>query len=177
MSIRHIRLHTVPASPWKNGAGTTRLLTEQPEWRLSVASITRPAPFSSFAGLFRQMGLLTGNGVRLLPVSGAPPLVLDQPGGVIRFSGNLPLTGAPLNGPVDVLNLMRPANRTGPDLTAITPENLPSDALLGFIAVDGYWDVTTKEQHYRLAPGDILLSEIPFKLTVLKAGQIAYAIT
>ncbi|AHK71157.1 hypothetical protein AD931_05205 [Gluconobacter oxydans] len=177
MSIRHIRLPTVPASPWKNGAGTTRLLTEQPEWRLSVASITRPAPFSSFAGLFRQMGLLTGNGVQLLPVSGGPPLLLDQPGGVIRFSGDLPLTGAPLDGPVDVLNLMRPANRTGPDLTAITPENLPSDALLGFIAVDGYWDVTTKEQHYTLAPGDILLSEIPFELTVLKAGQIAYAVT
>ncbi|MQR99728.1 HutD family protein [Gluconobacter aidae] len=177
MSIRHIRLPIVPASPWKNGAGTTRLLTEQPEWRLSVASITQPARFSSFAGLFRQMGLLTGNGVRLFPVSGAPPLLLDQPGSVIRFSGDLPLTGAPLNGPVDVLNLMRPANRTGPDLTAITPKNLPSDALLGFIAIEEHWDVMAEKQHYMLAPGDILLSEVPFELIILKAGQIAYAVT
>ncbi|WP_215746325.1 MULTISPECIES: HutD family protein [Gluconobacter] len=176
MTLRHIRLHSVLASPWKNGAGTTRLLTEQPEWRLSVASITRPAPFSSFAGLFRQMGLLAGNGVRLLPVSGAPPLLLDQPGGVIRFSGDLPLTGVPLDGLLEVLNLMRPANRTGPNLTAITPENLPSGALLGFIAVDGHWDVMTGQQHYTLAAGDILLSEIPFELTILKAGQIAYAV-
>ena len=176
MSMRHIHLHTVPASPWKNGAGTTRLLIEQPEWRLSVASITRSAPFSSFTGLFRQMGLLTGNGVRLHPVSGAPPLLLDQPGSVIRFSGELPLTGAPLNGPIEVLNLMRPANRTGPDLTAVTSEDLPSDGLLGFVVAEGHWEVMAGEQHYTLAPGDILLSETPFKLTVLKAGQIAYAI-
>lgn len=176
MTVRHIRLHTVPANPWKNGAGTTRLLTEQPEWRLSVASITRPAPFSSFAGLFRQMGLLTGSGVRLLPVSGTSPLLLKQPGDLIRFNGDLPLTGAPLDGPVEVLNLMRPDDSTGPNLTAIRPENLPSDPLLGFIAVQGHWDVMANQERYTLAPGDILLSEVPVELTILKAGQIAYAI-
>ncbi|EHH69601.1 hypothetical protein GMO_09090 [Gluconobacter morbifer G707] len=167
----------MPDIPWKNGAGTTRLLTEQREWRLSVASIARPAPFSVFEGLIRQMGLLKGQGVRLLPTSGAPPLLLDQAGGLIQFGGDLPLTGMPLHGPVEVLNLMRPDRSTGPNLITITPENPPSGALSGFIAVRGHWDVMAGQQRYTLTPGDSLLGDVPFEITVLKAGQIAYAVS
>lgn len=177
MTLRHIRLNSVAGTLWKNGAGTTRLLIERPEWRLSVATISRAAPFSSFPGLFRQMGLLAGNGVRLLPASDTPPLVLGQLGDRIQFDGTLPLTGTPLDGPVEALNLMRPADRNGPNLITITPENPPAGSLRGFIPVTGEWNVLTHQQHDTLAPGDIFLSETPFELAILKPGQIAYGIS
>ncbi|MBF0889439.1 MULTISPECIES: HutD family protein [Gluconobacter] len=177
MTLCHIRLNSLPGTLWKNGAGITRLLIERPEWRLSVATISRVAPFSSFPGLFRQMGLLAGNGVRLLPTSDTLPLVLGQLGDLIQFDGTLPLTGMPLDGPVEVLNLMRPVDRNGPNLITITPGNPPAGSLRGFIPVTGEWNVLTHQQHDTLAYGDVFLSELPFKLTILKPGQIAYGIS
>lgn len=177
MTLRHIRLNSVPCTFWKNGAGTTRLLIERPDWRLSVATISRAAPFSSFPGLFRQMGLLTGDGVRLLPPTGALPLLLDQHGDLLRFSGDLPLTGTPLNGSVNVLNLMRSCDRSGPNLISIKQDTLPSNVLLGFMPVEGQWDVMTGGRQYTLAPGDMLLDEAPFELSILTPGQIAYGIS
>ncbi len=58
------------AQPWRNGAGTTHELVRVPlgaefALRVSVAEITRPAPFSSFAGYRRHLYLLDGGPVTL----------------------------------------------------------------------------------------------------------------
>jgi len=72
-------LATVPPTPWKNGGGATRELACWPsgagmhdfEWRVSVATIAAPGPFSAFAGVDRQIMLLDSDGVHLRAPVGA----------------------------------------------------------------------------------------------------------
>lgn len=87
---------------WANGAGTTvelvaleesaDLTPGLPRWRLSVASLERPAPFSPLPGLHRRFlpvggdVVLTVDGVRTpVPAGGALAVALEPSGGVGRF--------------------------------------------------------------------------------------------
>jgi environmental stress-induced protein Ves len=73
MSLDYFDLAAVPPAPWKNGGGSTRELACWPPgagmddlgWRVSVATIAAPGPFSAFAGVDRQIMLLEGDGVQL----------------------------------------------------------------------------------------------------------------
>lgn len=66
-------LSSLPATPWKNGGGTTREIATHPPgagfgdfaWRLSVADVERDGPFSAFPGVDRTIVLLRGAGMRL----------------------------------------------------------------------------------------------------------------
>ena len=69
--MQRFDLAAVPPTPWKNGGGHTRELACWPpgagmdgfEWRVSVATIAAPGPFSAFAGVDRQIMLLAGVGL------------------------------------------------------------------------------------------------------------------
>lgn len=68
--LRLIRIADVPATPWRNGGGSTRELLAWPSadnWavRLSVAEIARDGPFSTYPGVDRLFAVLCGIGVRL----------------------------------------------------------------------------------------------------------------
>ncbi|WP_185446235.1 HutD family protein [Kribbella qitaiheensis] len=53
-AVRVLRPELVEAIAWRNGAGTTRELVDDPAgWRLSVAELERNAAFSEFEGLDR----------------------------------------------------------------------------------------------------------------------------
>lgn len=62
------RLAQSPAVPWKNGGGTTREIAVFPPgagledflWRLSLADVAAPGPFSAFAGIDRVLALQEG---------------------------------------------------------------------------------------------------------------------
>ena len=68
-----LALSSLPATPWKNGGGTTREIAAFPPgaglddfgWRLSVAEVERDGPFSVFSGVDRTIVLLDGAGMRL----------------------------------------------------------------------------------------------------------------
>jgi len=57
--------------PWKNGGGLTREIVREPpeptafDWRLSLATIDSPGPFSAFDGYRRTLVLVRGAGVEL----------------------------------------------------------------------------------------------------------------
>jgi environmental stress-induced protein Ves len=59
--------------PWKNGGGLTREILKMPQaadavafdWRLSLATIERPGPFSAFEDYDRTLVLVQGAGVEL----------------------------------------------------------------------------------------------------------------
>src|SRR5580704_1106020 len=59
------------AVPWKNGGGVTREVLRVPpeptafDWRLSLATIDSPGPFSCFDGYQRTLALVRGPGVEL----------------------------------------------------------------------------------------------------------------
>jgi hypothetical protein len=63
-------LSDAPPIPWKNGGGLTRELMVWPDaqswfWRMSVATLARSGPFSTFDGVERWFAVLTGAGVQL----------------------------------------------------------------------------------------------------------------
>lgn len=101
---------TRPETPWKNGGGITRLVASAPGrarefgWRLSLADVSMAGPFSCFPGISRLMGILQG---RLqLDVEGLPPATLQPGDPAFAFPGDAPAHGAPLDGPVQDINLM-----------------------------------------------------------------------
>ncbi len=74
-------------------------------WRVSVAHIDQPGPFSDFAAYNRIMVLLRGGGVALKFSNGEERLLRDV-GDVARFDGALATQCELLDGPCVDLNLM-----------------------------------------------------------------------
>ncbi|WP_405875487.1 HutD family protein [Streptomyces sp. NBC_00005] len=110
-ALRVIRTATLEPQPWANGRGRTREIhcepaTGTPEtitWRLSLADIEEPGPFSQFPGMERHL------------LSAAPvPLQLSVDGVVhdlrhtqsVSFSGDSDVVTTAVDGRAQALNLM-----------------------------------------------------------------------
>jgi environmental stress-induced protein Ves len=132
--VRHLRFDDYRVTPWKNGNGVTREIASAavsvgsalvgsasvgsaligsgtpPDWRISMATVTEDAPFSSFPGVVRTLGVVEGAGIELT-VEGHSRLigVGDEPA---VFAGDVPTSARPLDGPVLDLNLMVNPSRT-----------------------------------------------------------------
>jgi hypothetical protein len=91
--------------PWKNGGGRTLQLAIHPpgatlenfDWRVSIATVERSGPFSSFPGCTRALMLLDGDGFEL-DIAGRR-VVLDKPLEPVTFSGDEPVSCRLLGGP------------------------------------------------------------------------------
>lgn len=115
-------------SRWRNGAGWTRQILALPsrpdapaergglmpmeappdtDWdlRLSIAEIDVPAAFSVFPGVERELLLLSGEGLRL-EFDDGEKVDLLPPHQRARFGGARGVIGIPLDGQVQVFNLM-----------------------------------------------------------------------
>jgi environmental stress-induced protein Ves len=95
---------------WKNGLGWTREVVRWPDrddwdWRLSIAEVDKPGPFSSFPGVERELVLLSGEGMRLHFEDGESVELLP-PHGRHRFAGERALSAELLSGPTQDFNLM-----------------------------------------------------------------------
>ncbi len=134
MSQQVIRANQQTRMRWSNGAGWTREIHAEPvaaetaaavavgtvaprstdvawRWRLSIAEIETPAPFTVLPGIERETLLVHGAGLRLSAmVAGehatAATVDLLPPQGRHRFAGEQALLGTPLDGPCHLLNLM-----------------------------------------------------------------------
>lgn len=114
MSPTIIDLRETAAQPWKNGAGLTREMAIGPidasfadfDWRISVAEITRDAPFSAFPGIDRCIVLLQGRGMQLSSEDGAIDIRLDTPFNPFRFAGEVPMRAALIDGGCTDFNVM-----------------------------------------------------------------------
>jgi len=97
--------------PWKNGGGWTREILKVPadanafDWRLSLATIERPGPFSSFEGYDRTLILVRGAGVEL-DFGPNGRTVLSSPGQLAAFDGAWATQCALIDGTCSDLNLM-----------------------------------------------------------------------
>ena len=111
MTARLIDLDRLPASPWKNGGGSTRQLAIAPDdaglenfaWRISCARVSGAGPFSTFPGIQRSLALLEGE-LMLQRESGTT--TLRAGGEPLAFSGEEAISATPLAGKVLDLNLM-----------------------------------------------------------------------
>lgn len=97
--------------PWKNGGGMTREILRSPpestafDWRLSLATIDSPGPFSAFEGYHRTLVLVRGAGVELnFGAQGRSKL--NSVGQMVSFDGAWQTSCTLLDGPSTDLNLM-----------------------------------------------------------------------
>lgn len=111
-----MQVHLIPANEyrrvrWKNGLGWTREILRWPEdaedwdWRLSIAEVDQPGPFSAFPACERELVLLSGEGMRLVFDDGKTVDLLP-PYGRHRFDGEAGLRAELVAGPTQDFNLI-----------------------------------------------------------------------
>ncbi len=159
MTLEFFDLATVPATPWKNGGGCTRELACWPPasaaaggmdsfgWRVSVATIAAPGPFSAFAGVDRQIMLLGGDGVHLTS-SGWQHMLAErwQP---FAFSGDEAVDCTMLGGTSTDFNLMLRRGAWKGTLQGLRSEPPPTGAGLCMV-LQGQWQAVQAEQSARV---------------------------
>jgi uncharacterized protein len=97
--------------PWKNGGGLTREILKVPadaetfDWRLNLATVGAPGPFSAFDGYDRALALVRGAGIEL-DFGPHGQISLRSPGELARFDGAWATDGALIDGPSTDLNLI-----------------------------------------------------------------------
>jgi uncharacterized protein len=125
-TCKRFDLRDIPPQPWKNGAGITREIAVSPagaspeafDWRISVAEVSRDAPFSAFPGIDRCIVLLQGSGMLLHGADGGLVHRLDRRHEPFHFSGDLPLDATLLGVASADFNVM---TRRGRFCAEVTP--------------------------------------------------------
>ncbi|KAA0596517.1 environmental stress-induced protein Ves [Azospirillum lipoferum] len=124
--------------PWKNGGGVTTELAVEPAadgrfvWRVSIADVVEPGPFSAFPGYDRLIAVVEGEGMRL-SVDGEPPVERRRLDPAFAFPGEAPVWCEPIAGPIRDVNLILDrASATGvlTLLAGLTVHRAAGDALL-----------------------------------------------
>jgi environmental stress-induced protein Ves len=110
--MRIVRAADYRRMPWKNGGGSTTEVAIAPahatldnfDWRVSLAHVATPGPFSRFPGIDRTLAVIEGQGIHLT-VAGAT-VTLDRGAPPYFFPGDIEVSAALIDGPIDDLNVM-----------------------------------------------------------------------
>lgn len=170
----------LPATPWKNGGGTTREIVCQPpgadmdsfDWRVSIATIAAAGPFSAFPGVDRVIMLLDGAGVHLQ--GDGVDHRLDTLGQPFAFSGEVALGCELLGGASTDFNVMVRRGRVQAAVRLLTAaEDISASSGL-LLALRGSWQVGD----VACAPGHGLWWDTPvqFSATPLTADALLVAV-
>lgn len=164
--VEFFDLAQVASVPWKNGGGSTRELACWPpgagmdgfEWRVSVATIAVPGPFSAFPGVDRQIMLLQGDGVQLRSPQaphGGWTHALDQRWVPFSFAGDVPVDCTLLGGTSTDFNLMlRRGAWTGAMHVVHSVQSVPTQHGAGLcLVLAGAWRWGSGSGARTLAPG------------------------
>lgn len=149
MTVHRFSRANAPATPWKNGGGSTCEIASWPpgstledfDWRVSIATIAASGPFSVFPGVDRTLMLLDGDGMKLK--GDGVHALLDTPYEPFEFSGDVAVDCTLLGKPSSDLNVMCRRDRYRAEVRVV--EDLPvalerSDR--GFLmSLDGHWRV------------------------------------
>jgi environmental stress-induced protein Ves len=109
--MKILRASSSRSVPWKNGGGMTREILREPaepaafDWRLSLATVDSPGPFSAFDGYHRTLVLVTGAGVELNFAQHGTSR-LSTPGQIVSFDGAWQTSCTLLDGSSTDLNLI-----------------------------------------------------------------------
>ena len=113
-----LRASTYRRTPWKNGGGETMVIAISPldsnldtfDWRLSMATVRRDGPFSTFAGIDRTVCILDGAGIQL-SVADEPARRLKEASPPFSFSGDAAAHSRLIDGAVTDFNVMTRRDR------------------------------------------------------------------
>ncbi len=161
MSLRHFSRDALPATPWKNGGGTTQEIACWPEdaalsdfgWRVSIATIAAAGPFSVFRGVDRIIMLLAGDGVHLRSSDGCIHHRLDLPHRPFAFSGDAAVDCTLLGGASSDFNVMTRRGQWSAEVRVLDRASSIAAAPHGvLLALRGEWGLnadgaTCRENH------------------------------
>jgi environmental stress-induced protein Ves len=181
MSLRIQRFDEHRKMPWKNGLGITREVISRPasdgsggfDWRISLATVGAPGPFSVFPGIDRTIAVLQGDGMQLT-VDGRqePPLLLASP--PFAFSGDAKVQADCLGGETLDLNVMSRRGIFVHRMTKIAVSAAQTLSVSGdTVAVAFRGDAVVKIDGIRsdVGLGDVIIcAQIPFELYVEPLG-------
>ena len=166
-----IELARIAPQRWKNGAGLTREIASHAspggagfDWRVSLAEVTRDAPFSAFPGIDRCTLLLAGAGMRLASRDGRIDHALVDPLLPFRFDGAAAIDATLVGGACADFNVM---TRRGVFTSEVVchrgAAELPSAAATLLWCQAGAWRVEVGEagEPHTLAPAQGLLWRAP----------------
>ncbi|WP_370673922.1 HutD family protein [Pleomorphomonas sp. PLEO] len=111
MSLRLLTDADFRRLPWQNGRGTTLELLRRDDaagamlWRLSIADVVEPGPFSPLPGIDRVITLIEGTGFDL-DFGGAQPPVSLRSFEPLAFSGDWSTAATIVHGPSRDFNVM-----------------------------------------------------------------------
>jgi environmental stress-induced protein Ves len=125
VSLAVVRRADHRVMPWRNGLGTTREIAVRPDppgarfaWRLSIATVAAPAPFSAFEGYDRTITVIDGAGM-VLDVDGVRHrLGRHEP---FAFTGEATVSCTPIDGPIHDFNVMTDRAQHRATVEIVTP--------------------------------------------------------
>ncbi|MGZ4616581.1 MAG: HutD/Ves family protein [Actinomycetes bacterium] len=187
-AVRALRSSERRPVAWKNGGGRTWQVASQPagadvtdfDWRVSIAEIAAPGPFSAFPGVDRAFAVLAGNGVELLIEGAAHVLRPREP---FAFPGDQQVTCRPLGGTTSALNVMTRRGHARASVeflrvSADAPVSLPgdTDATCVVLVVEGRVSSTNGPARLHLEQSDGVSHRGPDEL-VVRGDRAVIAVT
>lgn len=153
------------AMPWKNGGGVTFEVAVGPigagidafDWRISMARVETPGPFSAFPGCDRILTVLSG-GPMTLAVGDAPVRQLDETSAPFAFAADVPSAAETVDTPLLDLNVMVRRGRATATVSRHRRVNLrvsPRNATTLVLARGG--SAAVSSLHKLMADGDVLV--------------------
>jgi uncharacterized protein len=148
--------------PWKNGGGVTHEVarsdeSDEPAWRVSIATIERDGPFSDFTGFDRTIVPVEGMGFELTFDDGER-VVLDRADEPFRFEGEKKVECRLLAGPSRDLNAISRRSQWEHEVRAFSiGETIAIDAFArSFLYFAGDASAAHEDQTLALRAGDTL---------------------
>lgn len=162
MALTHFSRRSLAAMPWKNGGGTTQEIACWPPgaglsefgWRVSIATIAAPGPFSVFADIDRSIMLLEGEGVRLRSRDGRIDHRLDLPHRPFAFAGDVEIDCTLQGGASSDFNVMTRRGQWRAEVQVLDGAAEIAPALHGvLLALRGDWRLNGAGQLCREGEG------------------------
>ncbi len=160
MSLQLLTAADFRRLPWRNGRGTTLELLRHDDaagtllWRLSVADVVEPGPFSPLPGIDRVITLIDGDGFDL-DFGGARPPVSLRRFEPLAFSGDWPTTAVAVHGPSRDFNVMTARGRVAAEVEAAR-DGLAAGPLAYVFAACGGITATAGNATVRAESGELV---------------------
>ena len=155
--IRHLTPADYRPMPWANGRGVTVEMLRVDvagamSWRLSRASVVEDGDFSMFAGVERNLTVISGPGFDLVGPMGVLPARPFKP---VAFAGDVPLRATGVTAPSDDFNVMTARGLALPQVQVV--QGNASFAAGGTLAVFALGRITVNA--VQMAQYDLIVTE------------------
>ena len=179
--MRILRAASYRRMPWKNGGGETIEMVVSPagasfdsfDWRLSMAHVGAPGPFSLFTGIDRTLSVISGHGLTLTLPERA--VTLNRCSAPFAFPGDVAVDSTLTDGAIDDLNVMTRRSRchhrvARHGLTASTRLALSGEIGV-LVAIGGGVEIAAGSELIMLGPRDALVLEADDDTTLTATPQ------